>query len=160
MERAVEQSAYELTCLYEDKIRQLTVPGAQTLALCAVGRFIEFMRNEQVNKQAAFSNLVLESIRLVKPTPILDLFPWTKIKIETQDHSLKWTEPDVFQGTSDYTISASVASDSQPQPSLTVSQNFIQEDQPASFMISSGAEIRDDGLPNNSHKGAACCTIS
>lgn len=102
MEDAVEQAAYDLTYQYEAKISQLTIEGSRTLALCGVGRFIEFMReSSEINNQTALSTLVLESIQQVKPKTMMDrlpdLLPWTTLIIETKDRSKRWTERSIFE---------------------------------------------------------------
>lgn len=102
MENAVEQAAYDLTYQYESKIIQLTREGARTLAVCAVGRFIEFMRGStEINNQVALSTLVLKSIQHVKPRNMMDrlpdLLPWATLIIETKDRSKRWTEGSVFE---------------------------------------------------------------
>ena len=102
MEEAVEQAAYDLTNHYQPMIRQLTPEGARTLALCGVGRFVEFMRNTRdINNHIPFSTLVFDSIQRVKPKTMMDrlpdLCPWSTLVIETKDSSQRWTECSIFE---------------------------------------------------------------
>jgi hypothetical protein len=100
MEEAVEEGAYRLTRRYELGIMQLTVDGATTLAESGVARFIAYMRNQQarIEKGKPFPEYILESVQSQTISSFLESFSLWKVKIQTQDKTLKWTDQDIFTG--------------------------------------------------------------
>lgn len=153
MEDAVEQATYDLTYHYEEKIRQLTREGSRTLALCAVGRFIEFMRaSEKISNRVALSTLVLESIKQVKPKSILARLPWSDTPIETKDNQI-WTGRSVFE----------VVENCINQPDITIVTR-PSDTQTTSDMPPRGVDSRIPTTENSAsqrhRREGRCCSIS
>ena len=100
MENAVEESAYALVDLYKVQIQQLTTDGAETLALCAIGRFLEYMRAltlEELENKQELCSYVLRSVSFKIPEGFLNTLPYLQTRIETTDPTLKWTERSIFE---------------------------------------------------------------
>ncbi|HAL95045.1 MAG TPA: hypothetical protein DCP55_03610 [Chitinophagaceae bacterium] len=100
MEEAVEEGSYRLTRRYEAGIKKLTVEGATTLAESGVARFIAYMRDQQtrIKKDKPFPEYILEGVQSQATSSFLESFSLWKVKIQTQDKTLKWTEQDIFAG--------------------------------------------------------------
>lgn len=105
MENAVEQAAYDLTDVYKNYIEKLTEDGAEILSLCALGRFVDYMRRADVviDKTKPLGEYVLTSVKEVRPLTLLEKLPrthWTYKTIEkaVETHSA-WTERSIFENT-------------------------------------------------------------
>lgn len=93
----VEQGVRDLTCRYEEQILQLTREGAEVLAECALRRFIEYMRDGNLNRQVELPVQLACSIATFDANQ--GLFPFQHKAIETRVKNKDWNDKGVFQDT-------------------------------------------------------------
>ncbi len=91
--------AVRLLChTYINQIQHLTIKGSNTLAECAIMRFLKYMHAEHVHNDLALAPQIISTMATFKVH--LGSIPYTDKRIETT-HSkpMKWTDKGVFQGT-------------------------------------------------------------